>query len=83
MNGLFGWTLRIFGAFLWLFMVVMFKNENPGWVSDGAQFCFYTVTSLGGLACFLGAGALLDNKFKDSGTGIAVGVIVPLDHDDN
>lgn len=84
MNGLLGWTLRIFGAFLWIFMVVMFKNENPGWVSDVARFWFYTLTSLGGLACFLGAGAILGNKSKDSvGIDIGVDVIVPLNHDDN
>lgn len=81
MKQLLGWTLRIIGALLWLGLIVMFKNDNPGWTSDAARFWFYAVTSIGGLACFGIAQALLGEVLKQ--TGISVGVIVPLDRDDS
>lgn len=81
MNNLLGWTLRIIGAILWLFMFVMFKNSNPGWVSDAARIGFYTITSLGGLACFATAHFLLGSSPKTS--GVVVGVVLPSDNNDD
>lgn len=79
MKVLLGWVLRIFGAFLWLSLFFMFKDPNPGWVSDASRFFFYAITSLGGLACFGGAEFLLAGD--PSEVKVSVGVIVPLDHD--
>lgn len=79
MNVLLGWMLRIFGAFLWLSLFFMWKDPNPGWVSDAARFFFYAITSLGGLACFGGAECLLSGDSSDP--KVSVGVIVPLDRD--
>jgi len=81
MNQMLGWCLRIIGAFLWIGLIVMFKNDNPGWTSDSARFWFYAITSLGGLACFGGAQALLGTS--PTQTTVSVGVIVPLDRDDS
>ena len=81
MKQLLGWSLRIVGVILWIFLIVMFKNDNPGWTSDAARFWFYAVTSLGGLACFGGAQAMLGDTPPK--VVVAVGVIVPADREDS
>jgi len=81
MNHLVGWSLRIVGGLLWIVLLAIFKNDNPGWTSDAARFWFYATTSLGGVACFGGAQAMLREDPKQ--IDVSVGVIVPLDREDS